>query len=79
MQRGTIGIVLRREVTMTNSPPPQRPGIATVAELREQAMILRGLAETFDIVGIRSQLLALARQCEALAASMEENAAPPSA
>ena len=43
------------------------------AILREQASILRALAESFDIQPIRDQLLGLAARCEELAKSMEEN------
>jgi len=35
--------------------------------LREQAVILRNLASSFDIPTIREELLALARKCETLA------------
>jgi hypothetical protein len=40
--------------------------------LREQAKILRALAETFDTPRIQDQLLAIAKRCDALAASVED-------
>ncbi|MBI1776091.1 MAG: hypothetical protein HYR63_12165 [Proteobacteria bacterium] len=49
----------------------QSPAGPQAAEFREQANVLRRLARTFDIPGIRLQLLALADQCEKLAASLE--------
>ena len=43
-----------------------------IAQLREQAAILRSLAGSFDIQNIRDQLLDLAECCEAQAKSFEE-------
>jgi hypothetical protein len=48
-----------------------------IVQLREQASVFRALAASFDVPGIRDQVLALAGQCEALAASLEQN--PPEA
>ncbi|HLI10543.1 MAG TPA: hypothetical protein VKY65_02995 [Alphaproteobacteria bacterium] len=47
----------------------------SVEALREQAEIMRGLAETFDMPAIKEKLLALAAQCEALANDLEAEAA----
>ena len=43
-----------------------------VDQLREQARGLRTLAMSFEEMGIREQLQALAAQCEALAADIEK-------
>ena len=42
-----------------------------IAQLQDQAEFLRSLADTFGISLKREQLLKAARQCEALAASMD--------
>ena len=42
-----------------------------MAALREQAKILRTLADSFDIPSIRDELVDLAKSCEALAATIE--------
>ena len=41
--------------------------------LREQAAILRAVANSFDDQSMREQLLDLAARCDALAESMEKN------
>jgi len=41
--------------------------------LREQTSILRSLANSFDVLSIRNQLLDLAARCDEMAKSMEEN------
>jgi hypothetical protein len=46
-----------------------------IKTLRDQARVLRTLADSFDIAEIRERLLDLARQCDALAQSLEER--PP--
>ena len=38
-----------------------------VATLREQAAVLRKLAESFDVTTIKTELLALAERCDRLA------------
>ena len=42
-----------------------------MTQLREQIMLLRTLAASFDVRSIRDQLLDIAARCEALAASIE--------
>jgi hypothetical protein len=44
-----------------------------IAQLREQAAILRMLANSFDIPNIRDKLLDLAERCEVQAKSIEEH------
>lgn len=46
--------------------------ITRVGQLREQARVLRVLAASFDIAGIRAELLALSERCETLAALVEK-------
>jgi hypothetical protein len=41
--------------------------------LKEQAVLLRGIARTFDIVSIRDRLLALASEGEQLASAITED------
>ena len=43
-----------------------------IAILREQALVLRTLARSFDIPAIRDRLLELADRCDELARSLEE-------
>jgi hypothetical protein len=43
-----------------------------VEQLREQASVLRTLAESFNTVRIREQLILIAAQCEEWAASREQ-------
>jgi len=43
-----------------------------VEQLREQARVLRALAESFTTVRIRDQLLLIAAQCEEWAVSREQ-------
>jgi hypothetical protein len=43
--------------------------------LREQAVVLRTMADILDIATIRAEAVALAEKCEALAKALEEN--PP--
>ncbi|MGH7125582.1 MAG: hypothetical protein ACREFI_14500 [Stellaceae bacterium] len=42
--------------------------------LREQASVLRALADSFDVATIRHQLLDLAARCDELARSIEADA-----
>ena len=42
--------------------------------LREQAALLRGVAGTFDVRGIRDHILALADECVELAKLVEKSA-----
>ena len=44
-----------------------------IAILREQALVLRTLAGSFDIPAIRDRLLELADRCDELARSLEES------
>jgi len=44
-----------------------------IKTLRDQAVILRTLAASFDIEDIRERLLNLARQCDDLADSLERD------
>ena len=48
-----------------------------IAQLREQASILRSLAASIDVPAIRDQVLVLAGQCDALALLLERD--PPKA
>ncbi|HEV3174443.1 MAG TPA: hypothetical protein VGZ72_00555 [Stellaceae bacterium] len=48
-----------------------------IAQLREQASILRSLAASIDVPAIRDQVLVLAGQCDALALLLEQD--PPKA
>jgi hypothetical protein len=48
-----------------------------IAQLREQASILRSLAGSIDVPAIRDQVLVLAGQCDALALLLEQD--PPKA
>jgi hypothetical protein len=43
--------------------------------LREQAALLRGVADTFDVRSIRDRILALAEECVELAKLVEKSAA----
>ena len=42
--------------------------------LREQAALLRGVADTFDVRSIRDRILALAEECAQLAKLVEKSA-----
>ena len=46
------------------------------SSLREQAAILRGVADSQDLEILRTELLALAKKCEALAKSEEADSVP---
>ncbi len=52
--------------------PTRTPSRASVAELRQQAQVLRGLAQTFDIADIHLQLIALAERCDNIAATLDD-------
>jgi hypothetical protein len=46
------------------------------SSLREQAAILRGVADSQDLPVFRTELLALAKKCEGLAKSEEDDPVP---
>jgi hypothetical protein len=71
-----VGRVLYRPGLTDNGEIALMPSRRRAATLREQAQLLRSLADGFDIPTIRDQLLDLAARCDALAKSIEEDNPP---